>query len=92
MRIPETVKLELRVAFSKGSQPVWFRIVKYILLFTALYLFWDTKWLWISLFLLLVVSLPVHFWYRHKTSTWTKSYGMWKYEKVFPKNPSANRT
>jgi len=32
MPLSKTIKRELEVAFSKDAQPVWFRIVKYILL------------------------------------------------------------
>ena len=76
----KTVKRELEVAFSKKSQPVWFRVLKYILLACIVYFFWGTNLLWISLVVLFVLSLLLHFWFRWKTDGWTKSYGMWKYE------------
>ena len=81
MPVSETIKRELEVAFSKHSQPVWFRILKYILLGGALYFFWGSKLLWIGLLVMFVFSLSLHFWYRYKTQGWTKSYGLWKHEK-----------
>jgi cobalamin synthase len=80
MAFAETIKRELEVAFSKHSQPVWFRIMKYILLGSALYFFWGSKFLWISLLVMFVFALLLHFWYRYKTQGWTKSYGLWKHE------------
>jgi hypothetical protein len=75
----KTIKRELQVAFSKHSQPVWFRVVKYIVLAALLYAFWGSLMLLIIILVLLVFSLSLHFWYRYKTAGWTKSYGLWKY-------------
>src|SRR5436190_1894741 len=57
------IQRELEVAFSKHSQPVWFRILKYILLGIVVFFFWGTQLLWIVLSVLLVLSLlfPFHF-------------------------------
>ena len=85
MSFKKTIQREIEVAFSKHSQPVGFKIVKYILLGLILYFFWGTRLLWIILLLLLVPALVLHFWYRYKTEGWTKSYGMWNYEKNKPK-------
>jgi hypothetical protein len=75
------VKREMEVAFSKQAQPVWFRITKYVLLGCILYFFWGTKLLAIILLTLSAFSIFLHFWYRYKTSRWTKSYGLWKHDK-----------
>ena len=80
MVIPKVIKRELEVAFSKDSQPVWFRIAKYILLISLFYFLWGSRWLWIIFGTLLVASLSLHFLYRYKTKGWTQSYGMWKYD------------
>lgn len=84
MKRSEIIKRELEVAFSKHSQPVWFRILKYILIGGMLYFFWGNKLLWIIFPVLFVFSLCLHFWYRYKTQGWTKSYGLWKYDKNKP--------
>ena len=76
-----TFKRELEVAFSKHAQPVWFRISKYLVLGTALYFFWSSPLFWLILGVLLIIALLLHFWYRYKTQGWTKSYGLWSYEK-----------
>ena len=80
MSHPKIIKRELEVAFSKDAQPVWFRIVKYILLGAMIYFLWGTKLLWVILLSVFVVGAVLHFWFRYKTNGWTKSYGMWKHE------------
>ena len=79
MPLSPVIRRELEVAFSKRSQPVWFRIVKYIIIAILVYLLWGSHWFWIVFGILFVLSLMLHFWYRYKTDGWRKSYGMWKY-------------
>jgi len=81
MALGKTIKRELEVAFSKHSQPIWFRVLKYILLEVILFFFWGTELLWIILLITFAFALLLHFWYRYKTHSWTKSYGLWKHEK-----------
>ncbi|MEI9908431.1 MAG: hypothetical protein WDO71_01405 [Bacteroidota bacterium] len=81
MSFRKIIKREIEVAFSKHSQPVWFRILKYILLAIVLYFFWGSQLLGIILLILFAAALVLHFWYRYKTYGWTKSYGMWNYDK-----------
>ena len=81
MALGKTIKRELEVAFSKYSQPIWFRVLKYILLGLILFFFWETKLLWIILLITFTFAMLLHFWYRYKTHGWTKSYGLWKHEK-----------
>ena len=79
MPLSPVIRRELEVAFSKRSQPVWFRIVKYIIIAVLVYLLWGSGWFWIVFGILFVLSLMLHFWYRYKTDGWRKSYGMWKH-------------
>jgi len=79
MPLSPVIRRELEVAFSKRSQPVWFRIVKYIIIAILVYLLWGSHWFWIVFGILFVLSLMLHFWYRYKTDGWRKSYGMWKH-------------
>jgi hypothetical protein len=81
MSFSEVIKRELEVAFSKHSQPIVFRITKYIVLASLIWVFSGTNLLWIILGILLVLSLSLHFWYRYKTKGWSQSYGLWKHEK-----------
>ena len=79
MPLSPVIRRELEVAFSKRSQPVWFRIVKYIIIAILVYLLWGSHWFWIVFGILFVLSLMLHFWYRYKTDGWRKSYGKWKH-------------
>ena len=81
MSFNKIIKREAEVAFSKHSQPAWFRVLKYILLGFIVYFFWGTKLLWIVLLALFAFAMLLHFWYRYKTHGWTKSYGLWKHDK-----------
>ncbi len=83
--MPYSFKRELEVAFSKHSQPMGFRIGKYIVLGCLIYLLWDNKWFWPVLGALLALSVLLHIWYSYKTKGWNQSYGMWDYEKNKPK-------
>jgi len=59
MPFKKILERELQVAFSRQSQPAWFRVLKYVLLGLILYFFWGTKYLWIILVILLVFALLV---------------------------------
>lgn len=85
MALSNTFKRELEVAFSKHAQPIWFRILKYFVLITLIYFFFKVLLFWIMLFVVFVLALSLHFWYRRKTKAWTKSYGGWDYERNKPK-------
>ena len=71
-------KREIEVAVSKHSQPVWFRITKWVLIIAHLYFFWGSEYLFPGFLVALVFSLALHFWYRYKTDGWKKSYVLWK--------------
>ena len=79
---------ELEVAFSKHVQPRWFRWVKWLVFVSILYFFWETKYVGWIVALLLVGGFGLHFFYRYQTKGWTKSYGLWNYEKHKPKSDS----
>lgn len=79
--LKKTVRREFEVAFSKKAQKPLFRIVKYLVIGVIVYLFWDSAILWWILGIALVLSLSVHFFVRYKTRGWTRSWGLWKYEK-----------
>jgi len=81
MTLHPAIKRELEVAFSKDAQPVWFRIVKYILLAALFYFLWGTRLLWIVFVSIVFMGTCLHFWFRYKTQGWTKSYGLWKHER-----------
>ncbi len=81
MALNKTVRREIEVAFSKHAQPAWFKVVKYTVLITAFYFFRREKAFWTILVIVFILGLILHFWYRRETQGWTKSYGLWNYEK-----------
>ncbi|AQG80474.1 hypothetical protein [Spirosoma montaniterrae] len=88
----KVLQREFRVAFHRRSQPVWFRLVKYTVLTTLVYIFWHSTTFW-GLFALAVVGgVGLHLFYRYKTNAWTRSYGRglfrWDYDRVFGDNPN----
>ena len=82
MAIRQILKRELEVACDTHSQPVGFKIAKFIVLGLTIYFLWGTAWLWITLLVLFIAAMALHFWYRYKTKGWTRSYGMWKHESM----------
>ncbi|EMO54067.1 hypothetical protein LEP1GSC172_3725 [Leptospira noguchii] len=82
MGLSKIFKRELEVAFSKAGQPLWFRMLKYSLMFYLLYLLKDSEYLWPILITAFFISLTVHLWFRYKTKGWTQDYGPWKYNKI----------
>jgi hypothetical protein len=77
MSVRETIALELRVALSRTAQPVWFRVVKWLLLISAAVYFWRARqfWWWVDGFFGLAVGL--HLVWRTKTRRWTPPWGGW---------------
>jgi hypothetical protein len=81
VKISKILKREFEVAFSGNAQPMWLRVLKYVVLGCFIYFFWSNTLFWIILALVFILSLLLHFWYRFKTEDWTKSYGGWDYDK-----------
>ena len=71
------LRREVRVAFSRHAQPVWFRVVKWTIIVVTLTKWYDRPAYWWSVLALLVPSLALHMLYRHKTRTWTRAWGGW---------------
>ncbi len=73
----QAIRKELRVAFSKDAQPIWFRIAKWVIFLAVSRRLYGTKWFrgWISGGL--IAGFTVHFVYRWKTRGWTRPWGGW---------------
>jgi hypothetical protein len=71
------LKRDLRVAFSRHAQPIWFRVVKWIVIVVLIYRFHDapTFWTWVGG--VAVAGAGLHFFYRWKTRAWTRPWGGW---------------
>lgn len=81
------MRREAEVAFSRHAQPIWFRILKYVVLGAFLYFFRDAAFFWWVCLVALAGGIALHFFYRHKTNGWTRSYGAWNFEKNKPRDP-----
>jgi len=72
-----TLRRELRVAFSPRGQPVWFRVIKWLVILTLAFFFWNRLWFWCLLGASAVAAVPVHLYYRRRTANWTRPWRGW---------------
>ena len=72
-----TIRRELRVAFSRRAQPVWFRIVKWTCILVSVAIFYDQRGFWWTFAGLAAAGTLTHFFYRWKTKVWTRAWGGW---------------
>jgi hypothetical protein len=72
-----TIKRELRIAFSKKAQPVLFRVIKWIVITGGTALLFQTSFFRYWVIGLPLLSLTIHFVYRWKTRGWTRPWGGW---------------
>jgi hypothetical protein len=77
---------EIEVAFSKHSQPVWFRVTKWVVIIIGVYFLHDKEFFWPLVLFLTVVALALHLLWRYKTNRWTQSWIGWDYEKNKPRS------
>lgn len=79
MNVREVVRKEIRVALT--AQSTQFRVYKYIIFgafLGAIYAWRGAQATWLTLGVLLVIALAVHFFFRWKTEAWTKAWGPYK--------------
>ena len=75
--VASVIKKELRVAFSRKAQPVWFRIIKWVVFLSVTRRLRATKWFKVWIAGAVLAGLAVHFTYRWKTRGWTQPWGGW---------------
>src|SRR5262245_60937805 len=77
MSLRDALRLEWRIAFSRTGQPVWFRVLKWIVYLSVAAYFWRTPYLgwWIGG--VPALGLIVHVIWRAKTKRWTQPWGGW---------------
>jgi hypothetical protein len=71
------LKREVRVAFSRRAQPIWFRVLKWAIAIPIGVLLWRTPYFWWITGGALAVSLSLHLVWRWKTKGWTQPWGGW---------------
>jgi hypothetical protein len=72
-----TIKRELRVAFSSSAQTPLFRVMKWIAIIAGTALVFRTNFFWYWVIGLPFLSITIHFMYRWKTHAWTRPWGGW---------------
>jgi hypothetical protein len=73
----QTLRRELRVMFSRRGQPVWFRIIKWVVIIALAIAFWRRPAFWYSMLSLLIAAIPIHLLYRQNTVGWRRPWGGW---------------
>jgi hypothetical protein len=77
MSAGDVLKREMRVAFSRRAQPVWFRVLKWVVIVGATAMFWRSRSFWLWMLGFFALSLTLHFIWRWKTKVWTQPWGGW---------------
>lgn len=73
----DVLKREVRVALSRRAQPVWFRVLKWVILLGVSVWLWRTPYFWLWILGSLVLGVSVHLIWRWKTKGWTQPWGGW---------------
>ena len=73
----DAVKKELKVAFSRDAQPLWFRIAKWVIFMAVSKRLRGTRWFRVWALGGVLAGLTLHFIYRWKTRGWTEPWGGW---------------
>jgi hypothetical protein len=77
MSVGRAVKREIRVALSKKAQPVWFRLVKWVVIISVGTLLWRTAYFWWIVLGTVAAATILHAVWRWKTKGWTQPWGGW---------------
>jgi hypothetical protein len=77
MSTATVIKRELRVAFSRRGQPVWFRLLKWTVFISLSAALWNTPYFQAWIAGVLVTGLIIHAIWRWKTNVWTRPWGGW---------------
>jgi hypothetical protein len=75
--LTNSLKRELRVAFSRHAQPVWFRVIKWAIFIGAAALWWRNPAFWYWVLAAFALGLTLHVFWRWKTKKWTQPWGGW---------------
>jgi hypothetical protein len=77
MSLREVVATEVRVATSRNAQPLWFRIVKWAAILSAVVYFRGAPYFWWWVIALVSLAIALHLLWRTKTKRWTQPWGGW---------------
>lgn len=71
------LKREVRVALSKKAQPVWFRLLKWVVILFVCWSYRQAPYFGFSLGLVFLLGFGLHLFWRYKTKGWTQAWGGW---------------
>jgi hypothetical protein len=71
------VRREMRVALSLKAQPLWFRVLKWVVLVAFIARYHAASWFCPAAAIGFVTALGLHFLYRWKTRAWSHPWGGW---------------
>jgi hypothetical protein len=75
--VPDVIRKELKVTFSRDAQPLWFRIAKWVIFMAVSTRLRGTRWFRVWALGGVPTGLTLHFFYRWKTRGWTEPWGGW---------------
>jgi hypothetical protein len=73
----ELIRRELRVMFSRRTQPIPMRVAKWVVFLAVARRLHGTRWFRAWAFGLPTVGLGTHFFYHYMTRGWTEPWGGW---------------
>lgn len=68
---------ELKVAFSTSHQPIWVRVLKWVVIVALIVWQRNARYFWQGLATVAAAALLLHFFYRYMTRGWTRAWGGW---------------
>ena len=77
MPVRKALQRELRVATSLRAQPLWFRVVKWVVAVVAIAMLWRSPYFWWWIAGATALSVTVHLIWRWKTKGWTQPWFGW---------------
>lgn len=77
MSFIRTLKREVRIATSRKAQPVWFRLLKWVIIVALVARYWQSPTFWMWMVAALAVALVLHLVWRTRTKGWTQPWGGW---------------
>jgi hypothetical protein len=77
MSLRQAMAVELRVAFSRKGQPVWFRVLKWVVFVSLGVYLWSNPYFWGIVVGAFLIGLGGHLVWRRKTRGWTRPWGGW---------------
>jgi hypothetical protein len=70
-------KREVRVALSRRAQPIWFRLLKWVVIVGISVALRGTSYFWLWILGGAAVGLSLHLVWRWGTRGWTRPWGGW---------------